>query len=149
MDVLPCKCWVVVAETGNRTPFLATHQRVEPSLPNSRKASLKDLLAKATEGDTCFYLGTFDAFAELDIGINEVRLSLNNHKENLLTFLVTVAWAREVQEQQGFMWLTFTSKDVRLEQLEHFSEEEIKRAYEEHLIDILAVGVGKPKENKL
>ncbi len=141
MEELNCLFWLGPDPDGEESAFLASSFEQEMQLENF--AMLDDLFRHAYEGDALFYISATDAYAMLEDRPDGVFLSISNHEQVLLSYLVDAQWAALAKERQGFVWL-FPAEEMLVEQVAEVAKADLVEAYESNQLNVFVVSIGAP-----
>jgi hypothetical protein len=139
MEELNCLFWLGPDPDGEESAFLASSFEQEMELPHF--AMLDDLFRHAYEGDALFYISATDAHATLEEREGGVLLSITNHEQVLLSYLVDAQWAALANERQGFVWL-FPAEEMLVEQVMQVAKADLVEAYESNQLNVFDVAIG-------
>jgi hypothetical protein len=142
MEELNCLFWRGPDPDGEESAFLASSFEQEMQLENF--AMLDDLFRHAYEGDALFYISATDAYAVLEDRADGVLLSISNHEQVLLSYLVDAQWAALAKERQGFVWL-FPAEEMLVEEVEAVAKADLVEAYESNQLNVFVVSIGAPE----
>ena len=141
MEELNCLFWLGLDPDGEESAFLASSFEQEMQLPHF--AMLDDLFRHAYEGDALFYISASDAYAVLEDRADGVFLSISNHEQVLLSYLVSAQWAALAKERQGFVWL-FPAEEMLVEKVMQVAKADLVEAYESNQLNVFVVSIGAP-----
>jgi hypothetical protein len=143
MEELNCLFWLGPDPDGEESAFLASSFEQEMQLENF--AMLDDLFRHAYEGDALFYISATDAYATLEDRSDGVLLSISNHEQDLISYLVDAQWAALANERQGFVWL-FPAEEMLVEEVAAVAKADLVEAYESNQLNVFVVAIGTPAE---
>ena len=141
MEILNCLFWLGTDPDGEESAFLASSFEQETQLADF--AMLDDLFRHAYEGDALFYISATDASATLENRADGVLLSITNHEQVLLSYVVDARWAALAKERQGFVWL-FPTEEMLVEQVAEVAKADLVAAYESDQLNVFVVAIGAP-----
>jgi hypothetical protein len=141
MEELNCLFWLGPDPDGEESAFLASSFEQEMQLAHF--AMLDDLFRHAYEGDALFYISATDAYATLENRSDGVLLSITNHEQVLVSYLVDALWAALAKERQGFVWL-FPAEEMLVEQVAEVAKADLVEAYESNQLNVFVVSIGAP-----
>jgi hypothetical protein len=141
MDELNCLFWLGPDPDGEESAFLASSFEQESQLPTF--VILDDLFRHAYEGEYLFYISMTDAYAVLEDRADGILLSITNHEQILLSYLVSAQWVALAKERQGFVWL-FPAEEMTVEQVAAVAKADLVEAYESGQLNVFVVGIGAP-----
>jgi hypothetical protein len=139
MEQLNCLFWLGPDPDGEESAFLASSFEQEMELAHF--AMLDDLFRHAYEGDALFYISATDAYATLEDREGGVLLSITNHEQVLLSYLVDAPWAALANERQGFVWL-FPAEEMLVEEVMQVAKADLVEAYESNQLNVFVVAIG-------
>jgi hypothetical protein len=139
MEELNCLFWLGPDPDGEESAFLASSFEQEMQLPHF--AMLDDLFRHAYEGDALFYISATDAYATLEDRSGGVLLSITNHEQVLVSYLVDAQWAALAKECQGFIWL-FPAEEMLVEEVAAVAKTDLVEAYESNQLNVFVVAIG-------
>jgi hypothetical protein len=139
MEELNCLFWLGPDPDGEESAFLASSFEQEMELPHF--AMLDDLFRHAYEGDALFYISATDAYATLEDRSDGVLLSISNHEQVLVSYLVDAKWAALARERQGFVWV-FPAEEMLVEQVMQVAKADLVEAYESNQLNVFVVAIG-------
>jgi hypothetical protein len=141
MEELNCLLWVGPDPDGEESAFLASSFEQENQLPVF--PILDDLFNHGYEGEYLFYISMTDAYAVLEDRGNVVLLSITNHEQILLSYVVDAQWAARAKEFRAFIWL-FPTEEMTVEQVMQLAKVDLVEAYESDQLNVFVVGIGAP-----
>jgi hypothetical protein len=139
MEELNCLFWLGSDPDGEASAFLASSFEQEMQLAHF--AMLDDLFRHAYEGDSLFYISATDAHATLEDRSDGVLLSVTNHEQVLVSYLVDAPWAVLAKERQGFVWV-FPAEEMLVEEVAAVAKADLVEAYESNQLNVFVVGIG-------